>query len=314
MFRPFVRRAGLAGAAASLLALTALLVPHHRVLHAQSAGATARAAACPSCAEWNAPHSPLKLYGNVHYVGTNGLSALLLTSPEGHVLIDAGLPESAAPIAASIRQLGFRVEDIKLIVNSHAHYDHAGGIAELQRLSRATVAASASSARVLRLGDSEADDPQFGITLAYPRVATVKLFADGDTLRVGPIAIVAHLTPGHTPGGTSWSWQSCEQQRCLDFVYADSQTPISADGFFYTKSKTYPNAIRDFERGHAALEQLRCDVLITPHPAASSLWERVAARDKGNATALVDRTACARYAANARKQLAKRIETESAAR
>ncbi len=272
----------------------------------RSAPAGYTAEQCPSCASWNAAQAPAKIFGNIHYVGTRGLSAILLTSDSGHILIDAGLPESAEPIMASIRGLGFRIEDVRLIVTSHAHYDHAGGVAAIQRASGARVAASASSARVLALGNVERDDPQYEIHLAYPAVTGTKLevFDDGDTLRVGPLAITAHLTPGHTPGGTSWSWRACEGSECLNFVYADSQTPVSADNFYFTRSRDYPNAIADFERGFATLERLKCDVLITPHPGASQLWERVASGS------LRDPAACARYVAGARQQLARRIAKE----
>ena len=264
---------------------------------------------CPSCASWNAPQPASRLFANVHYVGTRGLSAILLTSDEGHILIDAGLPESAAPIMANVRALGFRVEDIDLIVTSHAHYDHAGGVAAIQRASGARVAASLSSAQVLALGNVGVDDPQYAIHLAYPAVTGTRIhaFGDGDTLRVGPIAITAHLTPGHTPGGTSWSWRACDGGECLDFVYADSQTPVSADDFYFTRSPTYPDAIADFERGLATLSRLPCDVLLTPHPGASQLWERI------EAGKLRDPSACSRYVANARQLLERRIARERSA-
>jgi metallo-beta-lactamase class B len=274
---------------------------------------TSRALACPSCAEWNAPQSPIRILANTYYVGTHGLSAILITSNEGHVLIDGGLPESAAPILASIRTLGFRPEDVKLILNSHAHFDHAGGIAEIRRASHATVAASAWSAGVISKGTSPSSDPQYSIILPYPPARDVKVIADGETLRVGPLALTAHFTGGHTPGGTTWTWRSCEGSRCLDMVYADSQTPVSADDFFFTRNTTYPTAIADFERGQATLEHLSCDVLLTPHPGASSLWERLAARDAGVATpALVDSGGCKRLAATAREALARRIAVEKA--
>jgi metallo-beta-lactamase class B len=154
------------------------------------------------------------------------------------------------------------------------------------------------------------DDPQYRIALPYPPAHDVRVIADGDTLRVGQLAIVAHFTPGHTPGGTSWSWRSCEDGRCLDLVYADSQTPVSADGFRFTASK----ASSEFERSHAVLEQLSCDVLITPHPSASNFWERVARRDGGASDSLIDPSACKRYADAARKQLAKRLAAESEGR
>ncbi|MDQ3523170.1 MAG: subclass B3 metallo-beta-lactamase [Gemmatimonadota bacterium] len=271
-----------------------------------------RSVECPSCAEWNVPQQPVRIYGNTYYVGTHGLSAILVTSNEGHVLLDGALQESAPLIQANIKALGLRIEDVKLIVNSHAHFDHAGGISALQRASGAAVAASPASAPVLRHGESGPNDPQHGVLLPYPAVDGVRVISDGETLRVDPLSLTAHFTPGHTPGGTSWSWQSCEGGRCLNLVYADSQTPVSADGFLYTRNQTYPSALADFERGHAVLERLPCDVLLTPHPSASRLWERIAARDKGAKNALADSGACRRYAATARQQLARRKASEAA--
>jgi metallo-beta-lactamase class B len=261
-------------------------------------------AQCPSCAEWNAPQKPLRVFGNTWYVGTKGLSAILITSPQGHVLIDGGIPASAPAIIANIRALGFLAEDVRLIVNSHAHFDHAGGIAELQKASGAEVAASPASAPMIRTGKSSPDDPQYGLVLPYAPTREVRTIADGETLRAGGVAVTAHFTPGHTPGGTTWTWRSCEGEVCRDMVYADSQSPISADGFYFTRSTTYPTALADFERGFNVLEHLSCDILITPHPSASNLWERVASQT------LLDTSACKRYASNARAALAKRVATE----
>jgi metallo-beta-lactamase class B len=290
-----------------VLAATPLALPAQ---HSDTATAGYSAAECPSCAAWNAPRPAVRVHGTTYYVGTQGLAAILLASPDGHILIDAGLPESAAPIAANIEALGFDLADIRLIVTSHAHYDHAGGVAALQRASGARVGASPRSAPVLRRGTTGPDDPQHAIALAFPAVQDVFDIGDGDTLRVGELAVVAHFTPGHTPGGTSWSWRSCEGDECGEIVYADSQTPVSADDFLFTRNATYPEAIADFERGFAVLERLRCDILLTPHPGASGLWERVAKRDAGDADALVDVDACKRYAARSRTQLAERIARE----
>ena len=126
---------------------------------------------CTQCAEWNVSQEPFRIYGNTYYVGVHGLSSILITSPQGHVLIDGDLPESAPKIAANIRALGFRIKDVKLILNSHVHYDHAGGIAELHRLSGATVAASKFTARALEIGRSGPDDPQYGILPPIQKVA-----------------------------------------------------------------------------------------------------------------------------------------------
>jgi metallo-beta-lactamase class B len=257
------------------------------------------AAQCPSCAEWNAPHDPVHVFGNTYWVGTAGLGSILVASPQGHILIDGGLPESAPQIAAHIQALGFRVEDIKLILNSHAHYDHAGGIAELQRRSGAQVAASEPSARAISTGHATPDDPQATIALAYPPARAVRLIADGETVTVGPLALTAHLTPGHTPGGTTWTWQSCERDSCHTIVYADSLTPVSSDEYRYSDHR---ELLDGFAHSFDVIEHLPCDILLTPHPAASGLWERP----------LVDPDACTRYAAKGREALAKRLASESA--
>ena len=268
------------------------------------------ASQCSNCAGWNEPQAPAKLHGNTYYVGTHGLTALLITSPEGHVLIDGALPNSAPLILANVRALGFDVRDIRLILNSHVHYDHAGGLAALQRASGARVAASVASAPVLESGSSAPGDPQHGELFDIPPVRNVQRFADGETLRVGPLALTAHLTPGHTQGGTSWTWRSCDDAGCVDIVYADSHSAISADGFRYTDSPAYPNAVADFERGFRTLEALPCDILITPHPSGSSLWERL---ERGPA-GLIDPTACQEYAARGRQGLQRRLQTERGTR
>jgi metallo-beta-lactamase class B len=267
---------------------------------------------CSRCAEWNAPQQPLRLFGNSYFVGPHGVSSVLITSPGGHVLIDGGLSESAPVIAGHIRDLGFRVEDIKLIVNSHVHYDHAGGIGELQRLSGARVAASPIAALVLTSGRSARNDPQYGLVFPIAQARNVKTIADGETLRAGGLEVTAHFTPGHTPGGTSWTWRSCEGARCLDMVYADSVTPVSDDDFLFTASKDYPNAVADFEKTLAFFERVPCDIVVAAHPDAVDLWTRVTRRDGGDANALVDRDACKRYAAGGRDQLRKRLARERA--
>ncbi|HWH50396.1 MAG TPA: subclass B3 metallo-beta-lactamase [Gemmatimonadaceae bacterium] len=268
--------------------------------------AAAQSAPSPS------PHVPLRLFGDTYYVGTSDLASILITSPAGDVLIDGDLPESAAAIEQHVEQLGVHLRDVKVILNSHAHSDHAGGIAELQRATGATVEALPWSAHVIETGTPALDDPQYGVLKSYPPASHVRVIHDGDTVRVGPLALVAHQTAGHTPSGTTWTWRSCDGDRCVDVVYADSQTPVSADDFLYTKSTRYSTGVSDFEHGFGVIEQLPCDLLLTPHPGASSLWERVARRDAGDANALIDRDACRRFVKNAREALAKRLETERA--
>ena len=154
-----------------------------------------RPPSCKDCPVWNAPQQPFKIYGNTYYVGTHGLGSVLITSQAGHVLIDGALPESVPQILANIRSLGFRPEDIRLIVNSHAHFDHAGGIAELQKFSGAKVAASNWTAEVMKRGAVPSDDPQFGVIVPIARVAHVEVLKNGQTLTAGAVTVTAHMTP-----------------------------------------------------------------------------------------------------------------------
>jgi metallo-beta-lactamase class B len=288
-----------------LLCLAAILAAAFTSAQAQDA------TSCPKCEQWNVSQQPFQIYGNTYYVGVHGLSSILITSPGGDILIDGDLEESAPKILANIRTLGFRIEDVKLILNSHVHYDHAGGIAELRRLSGARVAGSPFTAHALESGHSSKDDPQYGILPPIRKVAGVQVLKDGQTVRVGPLALTAHFTPGHTPGGTTWTWQSCQKERCLNMVYADSLSPVSADSFRFSDSQTYPTVRQDFERSFAILNSLPCDILLTPHPDISDMWERLAKRDNGDPDAFVDTTACSRFAATSRENLAKRLASEA---
>ena len=236
---------------------------------------------CADCPVWNKPQQPFRIYGNTYYVGPHGLTSILLTSKDGHVLLDGALPESVPQIVANIRSLGFCIEDVKLIVNSHVHFDHGGGIAELQRLSGAKVAASPWSVEVLTKSGVGKGDPQFSIATPVALVPRVDTLRDGQTLRVGDIELTAHFTPGHTPGGTSWTWKSCEGGRCRNLVYSDSMTAVSSDSFRYSDSREYPTAVQDFEKSFAFLRSTPCDILLTSHPDASQLWRRLERRERG---------------------------------
>ena len=266
---------------------------------------------CGDCDEWNKPREPFKVFGNTYFVGTDGLSAMLIAGDAGLVLLDGGLEQSAALVDANIRKLGFKTEDVKLIVNSHGHYDHAGGIAALQRASGATVAASPSGADALQRGENTTDDPQFGFGKAdnaFPPVKNVKVIRDNEVLRVGNIAITAIFTPGHTPGSTTWSWQSCEGSRCLNMVYADSISAISAPGFKFTAE---PERVNAFRRGITRLAELPCDIVISTHPQATNLDEKIKKRaaQKGDPDPFVDQ-GCKALAATAMKGLEARIAEE----
>jgi metallo-beta-lactamase class B len=254
----------------------------------------------------------LPYYGNTYFVGTDGLSAILITGDQGHILLDGALPQSAPLIDANIRTLGFKTQDVKLIVNSHGHYDHAGGIAALQRATGARVAASPSGASALQRGENTTDDPQYGFgrdANAFPPVENVDVIRDNENLTVGNVTITAIFTPGHTPGATSWTWKSCEGLSCLNMVYADSISAVAAPGFKFTDK---PELVAAFRRSITRLGELPCDIVISTHPSATNLDAKIkqrAARKPGDPDPFVDH-GCQALAATAMKGLEARIAQE----
>jgi len=262
----------------------------------------ALARACEGRDGWSDPAPPARLHGSTYYVGTCGISVILITGPAGHVLIDSGPAEAAPQIAANIERLGFSIRDVRLILSSHEHSDHVGGIAALQRLSGATVAARGPAVPALASGIAQAGDPQYGALAPFPASAVGRTLRDGEVVRLGPIRLTAHATPAHTPGGTSWGWRSCEARACLTIVYADSLSPVSAEGYRFSD---HPDRVAAFRRGIATIGSLRCDLLLTPHPGASDQFRRMA---DGR---LTDPAGCRAYAARGGAQLDARLRRES---
>ena len=266
---------------------------------------------CAVCTAWNAPQTPFRIYGNTYYVGVHGLSSLLIDSGRGLVLIDGDLPQSPPLIEANIKALGFKPEDIKLILNSHAHFDHAGGLKAIEQLTHAPVLASQWSAKVLRAGGVGREDPQYGVPLPIDAVANVRAVKDGETVRLGSVAFTAHDTPGHTPGGTSWTWKSCDRGRCLNMVFADSLNPASAPGFLFTHNDRYPGVLADFEKSFRVVSALPCDILLTPHTDISDLLGKWQRRSQGvTPDPFIDANACRALVERSRRDLAARVEKE----
>jgi metallo-beta-lactamase class B len=270
---------------------------------------------CDSCDGWNADQEPFRVFGNTYFVGSKELGAVLVASKDGLILVDAGLSQTAPLIDAHVRKLGFRTEDIRLIVNAHAHFDHAGGIHALQRLSGATVAASPDGARALEQGGPVAADPQFGFGAevnGFPAVKPVRVVADGETLTVGTIGVTAHFVPGHTPGSTAWTWKSCEGSRCLNVVYADSLTAVSAPGFRFTGDASHPSLEPSFRKSLATVAALPCDILLATHPGFLDMDAKLAAaRQNPGTNPFVDPGACRAYAERASKGLDERLAEEA---
>lgn len=253
---------------------------------------------CTDDPSWTAPQAPVRIHGNTWHVGPRGLGVFLVTAPTGHVLIDGGATADASLIKANLQSLGIDLRDVKWILNSHAHCDHAGGIAQLARDTGAQVIAGAADAPLLARGGR--DDPQYGDRFPFAPVQVTRTVTDGESLRFGDLVITAHATPGHTRGNTTWTWKSCEDTRCLDVVNVGS---LSAPGFQLMGNPDYPDAVADFRASFTKVAALPCDIALAPHPGMVDFWARVERRDQGDAGALIDGTLCRAYAEDARRAL-----------
>ena len=265
-----------------------------------------------AASRWLVEQPPLHVYGNTYLVGFEGLNVGLIKTKAGLVLIDGALPQGVKRIEAHIRALGLRVQDVRYILSTEPHFDHASGIGALARDSHATVIAGKAAVRALETGRPSPDDPQAAYRARYHGIGPVKGVADGDKIRLGGVTITAVATPGHTPGSTSWTWQSCEQSGCKQMVFSASLNPISAEGYRFT-DPAHADASDGFRRTFATMKALPCDILITAHPNQSGGDEkarRLRAGDQPNP--FVDPNACSVYAAQYEKAFDQRIADEKA--
>lgn len=210
---------------------------------------------------WRQPVPPFRLADNSWYIGTEGLSAVLVKTPRGAVLIDGGMPQAADMLLARMKQLGVESGDLKLLLQSHAHTDHIGPQAELKRATSARVVANAEAAVLLARGGS--DDIHFGHDLLFQPVQVDRIIMDGEVVELGGMRFTAHFTPGHTPGSTSWTWDDKRDGKTLRIAYVDS---LSAPGYQLIGNPRYPHIVDDYRRSFATVRALPCDLLLTPHP------------------------------------------------
>lgn len=216
------------------------------------------------------PDEPFRIAGNLYYVGAAGVTSFLLTGPEGHVVIDGGYPESAPAIIASIAELGFDIRDVKVLLNTHAHSDHAGGLHALQQASGAELWVSEGDAEVMAAGRNAAD-PALGPlrligVLGFGRFPAPRIdhrFEDGDTVRLGPLELTAHVTAGHTRGCTSWSFPVREGERELFAVDICSLTLFPFVSL--VEPEAYPGIRTDFERSFCTLRSLPAEIFLASH-------------------------------------------------
>lgn len=210
---------------------------------------------------WRQPVSPYRIADNSWYIGTEGLSAVLVKTPQGAVLIDGGMPQAAEMLLSRMQALGVAPGDLKYILYSHAHGDHAGPLAVVKRATGARVTGTAESAVLLARGGS--DDIHFGDDIVFPPVQVDRMVMDGEIVELGGMRFTAHFTPGHTPGSLSWTWSDRRDGKVLRIAYVDS---LSSPGYTLIGNPRYPHIVDDYRRSFAVVRALPCDLLLTPHP------------------------------------------------
>lgn len=220
--------------------------------------------------EWTKSVTPYRVVGNVYYVGTEGLSAYLISGSKGHVVLDGGMPEGGAGIIeANIRKLGFKVSDVKVLINTHAHIDHAGGLAQLKADTKARLYASAGDRWSLQNGVHFGDNENGATT--YPKVKVDHVIRDGKAVKLGEIALMPILTPGHTSGCTTWSLPVVERDRTLTAVFYCS---TSVAGNRLVGNVAYPKIVADYRASFARLKTLPADVFLPNHPQFGDLADK----------------------------------------
>ncbi len=214
----------------------------------------------PPTPEWNQPVEPFRIAGNLYYVGASGVSSFLVTTPDGLILIDTGFRETVPLIEASIKKLGFRFEDVKLLLEMHAHYDHVAGLADVKARTKARLLVNPGDVPLLERGGR--DDFAFGDKFSFQPVKADGLLRDGEPVGLGGVMLTPHFTPGHTKGATSFTMTVRDGNRDYHVVLASS---ISAPDYQLVDNPKYPNIVQDYEATFATLRKLPCDIFVTQH-------------------------------------------------
>jgi metallo-beta-lactamase class B len=242
---------------------------HRSILIALLAGTAAAQAQAPLPqikayevpASWLTPIEPLRLADHVWQIGTANITALLVKTDEGAVLIDGGMPQAAGLLLENMKRLGVAPPDLRVILHSHAHADHAGPLAEVRRATGARLVSNAESAALLARGG--ANDIHYRDTITFPPVQADRLVQDGEAVRVGSTVFTVAFTPGHTPGSMSWTWTDTRDGKPVRIAYVDS---LSAPGYRLVANPAYPRIVEAYRHSIDVVRKLPCDLLLTPHP------------------------------------------------
>lgn len=231
---------------------------------------------------WNAPYPPFNVIGDIYYVGTETVSSFLIVTPDGHFLIDGVLAQTAPQIVANINALGFDIGDVKYLLNTHAHIDHAGGLAGLQRLSGARMVASAADRGPLQDGEISYG-PSAG--MRFPPIRVDQIVGDGDALALGGVTLTAHMTPGHTAGCTSWSMQVSGADGAPHTAFFHCSSTVAGQSL---APEAYPGMVSAYRTTFARVRALHADVFLANHDNFFDLHEKRARQLAGDANAFVD--------------------------
>jgi metallo-beta-lactamase class B len=246
-------------------------------------------------AAWNQPVKPFRIVGNIYYVGAANVSSFFIKTPDGAILLDGGLPETAPVIEKSITELGFSIKDVKFLLNSHAHFDHCGGLAELKKLSGARMIASERDRPVLISGQ--------GGAAPFPAVQVDRVIADQQTVQLGGVTLTAHITPGHTKGCTTWSMPVSDAGKTYQVVFYCSTTVVDK----LVNNSDYPAIVSDYMRSFAELRKIPCDVFLAPHAGFFKLDEKRRQLDAGKLDAFIDPTEMQKYVDESEKSFRKQL-------
>ena len=226
---------------------------------------------------WNSPGEAFKIIDNTYYVGTGGIGVYLITTPQGHFLIDGALQESVPQIEGHIKELGFKLTDVKYLLTSHAHLDHTGGLAQLKKDTGATMISSEGDWSALESGAYLGSESNHSLNSVPVKVD--RTIADGGALTLGGVTLKANITPGHTRGCTSWGWQVKEGGKSYDVLDFCSAT-VAANRL--VGPPQYPGIVTDYERTFVKVRKMHVDVFLAPHP---EFYDEAAKRAKQKAGA-----------------------------
>jgi len=255
---------------------------------------------------WNQPVEPFRIAGDIYYVGASDITSYLVTTPKGHILIDSGFIETVPQIIANVKKLGFKPEEIKVLLNSHAHYDHAGGLAELRRLTGATLMISEPDVELMANGGK--GDPNFGDRFPFEAVRADKSLRSGERVKLGGATLTANLTPGHTRGCTTWTTETMHQGRKLNAIFVCS---TSAPGYKLFKNEKYPNIYADYLQTFAFLEKQRPDIFLGSHGAIYGLEEKIGRMGAGRDDAFIDPDGYKKYVSGSRAAIEETFKRQS---